>query len=261
MPESSRWYESSDTSITSAITPMAMTALSRSPRDTAVGEALLRLGPVVGSFCHWLAMWLFGLVILTQYRQLIRAGCVTLPASTLIPLTNPGSSRQSPSASRAAYGAIAADSAWDEVRGTEPGMLVTQKCVTPSHWYVGASQVVGLRGLDAPALVDADVHDDAAGFHAADHVGRHHVRRARAGHEHRADHHVRGTHRVGDVGDVRIQAGDVRAHGARGHQLVAILVEHDDLGAEARGHQRGIAAGDAAAEHHDAAALRGRHTA
>jgi hypothetical protein len=32
---SSRWYEASDTSITSAITPMAMTALSRSPRDTA----------------------------------------------------------------------------------------------------------------------------------------------------------------------------------------------------------------------------------
>jgi hypothetical protein len=29
---------------------------------------------------------------------------------------------------------MAADSACDDVRGTEPGMLVTQKCVTPSHW-------------------------------------------------------------------------------------------------------------------------------
>ena len=48
---------------------------------------------------------------------------------------------------------------------------------------------------------------------------------------------------------------------ARGDQLVAILVEHDDLGAEARGHQRRIAAGDAAAEHHDAAAFRGGHAA
>ena len=45
----------------------------------------------------------------------------------------PGSSRQSPSASRTANGAMAADSACDEVRGTAPGMLVTQKCVTPSH--------------------------------------------------------------------------------------------------------------------------------
>ena len=38
---------------------------------------------------------------------------------------------------------MAADSACDEVRGTEPGRLLTQKCVTPSHWYVGASPVVG----------------------------------------------------------------------------------------------------------------------
>src|SRR4051812_31992617 len=61
-----------------------------------------------------------------------------------MPRTRPGSLLQSPSASRPAYGAIAADNAWDDVRGTEPGMLVTQKCVTPSHWYVGASQEVGL---------------------------------------------------------------------------------------------------------------------
>src|SRR5688572_22180048 len=65
-----------------------------------------------------------------------------------MPLTNPGSSLHSsfeewPSARRTTNGAIAADRACDEVRGTEPGMLVTQKCVTPSHWYVGASQLVG----------------------------------------------------------------------------------------------------------------------
>ena len=99
------------------------------------------------------------------------------------------------------------------------------------------------------------------GFHAAHHVGRHHVRRARAGDQHRADDHVGLAHRLGHVGHVRIQAGDVRAHGARRDQLVAVLVEHDDFGAEARGHQRGIAAGHAAAEHHDAAAFRGRHAA
>src|SRR6478752_8948527 len=87
-------------------------------------------------------MCLYGQEILTQ-DQLSSAGCVTLPPSTLIPRTRPGSSRHSPSARRTANGAMAADSACDEVRGTEPGMLVTQKCVTPSHWYVGASQVVG----------------------------------------------------------------------------------------------------------------------
>jgi hypothetical protein len=60
---------------------------------------------------------------------------------------------------------------------------------------------------------------------------------------------------------VRIQPGDVRAHGARGHQLVAILVEHDDLRAETRGDQRSIAAGDTAAKHDDAATSRGGHAA
>ena len=129
---SSRWYESSATSITSAITPMASTALSRKPARHRRGEALLRLGPIVGSFCHLFAMCLYRLEILTQ-DQLISAGCVTLPPSTLMPVPDPGSSRHSPSASRTAYGAMAADSACDEVRGTEPGMLVTQKCVTPSH--------------------------------------------------------------------------------------------------------------------------------
>src|SRR5882724_892502 len=39
---------------------------------------------------------------------------------------------------------MAADNAWDEVRGTAPGMLVTVKWVTPSQTYVGLSQVVGL---------------------------------------------------------------------------------------------------------------------
>ena len=62
-------------------------------------------------------------------------------------------------------------------------------------------------------------------------------------------------------GDVRIEARDVRAQGARRDQLVAILVEHDDLGAEARGDQRGVAAGHAAAEHDDPAAFRRGHAA
>ena len=98
-------------------------------------------------------------------------------------------------------------------------------------------------------------------FHGADHVGRHHVRSAGAGDQHRADDDVRLAHRVRDVGDMRIQTRDVRADGARRDQLVAILVEHDDFGAEARGDQRGVAAGDAAAEHDDPAAFRGGHAA
>ena len=70
----------------------------------------------------------------------------------------------------------------------------------------------------------------------ANHVGRHDVRRARAGDQHRAPMTTSAlAHGIGHIGDVRIQAGDVRAHRARRDQLVAILVEHDDLGAEARG--------------------------
>ncbi len=87
------------------------------------------------------------------------------------------------------------------------------------------------------------------------------MRRARAGDEHRADDHVGLAHGIGHIGDMRIQAGDVGAHGARRDQLVAVLVEHDDFGAETRGDQRRIAAGHTAAEHHDLAALRRGHAA
>ena len=84
-------------------------------------------------------------------------------------------------------------------------MFVTQKCVTPSHGRSGASQVVGLVVSMQPPWSTLMSTMTLPGFHRPDHLGRHDVRRACAGDEHRADDDVRGAHRVGDIGDVRIQ--------------------------------------------------------
>src|SRR6185312_11245175 len=62
----------------------------------------------------------------------LSAGCTISPPSTLRPLTRIASLRQLFCASRVTYGRIAAEIACEEVCGTAPGMLVTQKCVTPS---------------------------------------------------------------------------------------------------------------------------------
>src|SRR5690606_21649691 len=61
------------------------------------------------------------------------AGCTSLPPSTLMPRTSAWLPRQSPpAASLFTQGRIAAQIACELVCGTAPGMLVTQKWVTPS---------------------------------------------------------------------------------------------------------------------------------
>ena len=48
------------------------------------------------------------------------------------------------------------------------------------------------RGLEAAALVDRHVDEHRAALHAREHVAGHELRRARAGDQHRADHHIGG---------------------------------------------------------------------
>src|SRR5574337_1130134 len=60
------------------------------------------------------------------------AGCTRSPPSTFKPLARIASLRQFFCARRVTYGRIAAEIACVEVCGTAPGMLVTQKWVTPS---------------------------------------------------------------------------------------------------------------------------------
>src|SRR5690348_12226789 len=71
---------------------------------------------------------------LLQYQSFmpLSAGCTSSPPSTLMPLARIASLCQSFCARRVTYGRIAAEIACEEVCGTAPGMLVTQKCVTPS---------------------------------------------------------------------------------------------------------------------------------
>src|SRR5690348_16258212 len=62
----------------------------------------------------------------------LSAECTSSPPATLMPIASTASLCQFFCASRVTYGRIAAEIACDEVCGTAPGMLVTQKCVTPS---------------------------------------------------------------------------------------------------------------------------------
>ena len=62
----------------------------------------------------------------------------------------------------------------------------------------GFGQGGGPAGFDAAALVDGDIDDGRARLHALHHGAGHHVGRARAGDQDRADHHVGRGHGFGD---------------------------------------------------------------
>ena len=50
------------------------------------------------------------------------------------------------------------------------------------------------RGLEAAALIDRDIHQNRTALHAGKHVAGDELRRAGAGNQHRADHHVGAEH-------------------------------------------------------------------
>src|SRR6185312_4138732 len=85
------------------------------PAFQLIAEACLGLLPCVRAARHP------GCPFLRDQGQSIpcSAGCTSLPPSMLMPTR------------RCTYGRIAAEIATDEVCGTAPGMLVTQKWVTP----------------------------------------------------------------------------------------------------------------------------------
>src|SRR3546814_5849204 len=98
----------------------------------------LNCSPSVLEYTHFSA-WGDG-----QTAMSSRAGCTSLPPSTLIPRASASLPRQSPpEASLFTQGRIAAQIACEEVCGTAPGMLVTQKWVTHSSTKVGSFQLVG----------------------------------------------------------------------------------------------------------------------
>ena len=70
-----------------------------------------------------------------------------------MPRTSAWLSRQLPEASLLTHGRIAALISCELVCGSAPGLLVTQKCVTPSSTYVGSFQVVGREVDRVPDLV------------------------------------------------------------------------------------------------------------
>ncbi len=120
----------------------------------------------------------------------------------------------------------------------------------------------GMRGLEAAALVDRDIDDHRAFLHVLQHVPRDELRRAGAGHQNGADHHVGREHLLLD----RLNGGVARPDAAH-EQIVELakpgqrLVEHAHVRAEPRRHARGMCADDTAAEDGNTRRLHAGHAA
>ena len=108
-------------------------------------------------------------------------------------------------------------------------------------------------GFEASALVDRNVHNDAVGFHEAEHVAGDEFRGLGTGNEHGADKKVHGRQKVEQTGLARIK-GVRGAHGdvEKAHPL-EIDLEDGHIGAEAGAHAGGVDSGRAAADHDDLA--------
>src|SRR5690606_4779781 len=112
----------------------------------------------------------------------------------------------------------------------------------------------GADRLDAAALVDGDVDDDAPLLHHAQHVAGHQPRRAGSGDEHRPDEQVGAREHLEDVAQVARH----RLQGAA-EDVVDVLeprvvdVEQGDPGADAERDLGRVDAHGAAAEDHDLA--------
>jgi len=89
-------------------------------------------------------------------------------------------------------GSVALVSAvWSRVIGTAPGMLARRSSAwIPSTSKVGSRWVVGVRGLEAPALVDRRVHQYRVALHQPELVPADDKGRAGAVDEHGPDHQV-----------------------------------------------------------------------
>ena len=106
----------------------------------------------------------------------------------------------------------------------------------------------GARSFRAAALIDRDVHEDAALLHHAHHLAIDQLRRARAGHEHGADEQIHFGEHFEDVRAVRVE----RVRGVQGDveepHALHVHVEDRHVRAEALRHARGVHARGAAAD-------------
>ena len=112
----------------------------------------------------------------------------------------------------------------------------------------------GVRGFEAAALIDGDIHHHRAALHVGDHLAPHQPGRRRAGNQHRADH---------QVGRLQILADGPRVGSQRDHlavedvvefaQAVEAAVDDGDVRAHADRHLGRVGAHDAAAQDDDIA--------
>ena len=143
-----------------------------------------------------------------------------------------------------------------------PGVAPARVCVLGGG-VVGANAARMAAGLGAEVVVvDRHVHQHRAGTHARQVLAPHQLGRGRAGAQHRADHHVGPQNLVLD----RVQGGVAGQDPA--HEDVVQLsharngaLDHHDLGAQARGHPRGVGAHHAAAQHTHPRRRHARHAA
>ena len=112
--------------------------------------------------------------------------------------------------------------------------------------------MVGLRGLEAAALVDRDIDQHRARPHRFTMSRRDQLRRRGAGHQHGADHEIGAGTLALDRVDGRIDRVQLRAE----LQVELIqprqrAVDDRDMRLQAHGHARGVGADHAAAEDDD----------
>jgi hypothetical protein len=123
--------------------------------------------------------------------------------------------------------------------------------VTPSSTKTGFSWVCGTGGFGAAALVNGDVHEDAAGAHETEHVAADETGRPCAGDEDSADEEVGAGEHLEEARFVGVEGvGAVEGDVEVAHAL-DVHFEDGDVSAEAGGHAGGVDAGGAAAEDDD----------
>ncbi len=115
----------------------------------------------------------------------------------------------------------------------------------------------GVRGLEASALIDGDIHHHRAGLHGLQHFAPHQLGRRRSWNQHRADHQIGIADGIAHREDVGCERDHLAAiNVVQRAQAIEIAIDDGDVRAQTDGHLGRLMAHHAAAQDHD---IGGRH--
>ena len=108
-----------------------------------------------------------------------------------------------------------------------------------------------MRGLEATALIDSDIHQYRTPFHPPDHVAGYQLGRLGAGHQHPTDHQIRLQDIIFESSLGGVHGLERRAEAPRQpRQHLHVAIQHGHVGGHAQRHVNGVFADHAAADHH-----------